>query len=238
MLDEKTYIEVKGQTETLRFKMLKVSFHPSEKYHDFFSSLCSFPPASLMPSSPWSTLWHWDAERGMPEFLSLLWQREAEWNTAELADMGDGVSTSLSGPELELGDGGGREEETEGWKRRDFLCKVWSLPAAGVFILWFCSGCVYVYLQGDTGLVGLLFDFSQSSFKSRGFLSHLQGCPQQPGGLRPNRSSWGLRGTLSFLFGLWLLSLCKHLPVVETITRRHSSDSRQACKQSSDTDIL
>lgn len=33
--------------------------------------------------------------------------------------MGDGVSMSLSGPELEVGDGGGREEEMEGWKRRD-----------------------------------------------------------------------------------------------------------------------
>lgn len=87
-------------------------------------------------------LWHCDAERGTPEFL-LLWQREAEWNTAELADRGDGVSTSLSGPELELGDGGGREEETEGWERRDSKCKVSSLSAA--FILWFAQ-VLYVYL--------------------------------------------------------------------------------------------
>ena len=50
--------------------------------------------------------------------LLLLRQREAERNAAELADMGDGVSTSLSGPELEVGDGGGREEEKEGWERR------------------------------------------------------------------------------------------------------------------------
>lgn len=46
-------------------------------------------------------------------------QREAERNVAELAEMGDGVSMSLSGPELEVGDGGRREEEMEGWKRRD-----------------------------------------------------------------------------------------------------------------------
>ncbi len=44
----------------------------------------------------------------------LLRQREAERN---VADIGDGVSASLSGPELEVGDGGGREEETEGWRR-------------------------------------------------------------------------------------------------------------------------
>ena len=50
--------------------------------------------------------------------LLLLWQREAERNVAGLPDVGDGVSTSLSGP-LEVGDGGGREEEMEGWKRRD-----------------------------------------------------------------------------------------------------------------------
>lgn len=30
--------------------------------------------------------------------------------------MGDGVSASLSGPQLEEGDGGGREKEMEGWK--------------------------------------------------------------------------------------------------------------------------
>ena len=32
----------------------------------------------------------------------------------ELAEMGDGVSASLSRPELWAGDGGGREEETDG----------------------------------------------------------------------------------------------------------------------------
>lgn len=30
--------------------------------------------------------------------------------------MGDGVSASLSGPQLEEGDGGGREKEMEGWR--------------------------------------------------------------------------------------------------------------------------
>lgn len=100
---------------------------PSKSYHNFFSFLfpSSFPSASLTPSSLWSTagissVWHCEAERGITELLLLLRQREAEQNVAELADMGDGVSTSLSGPELEVGDGGGKEEETEGWKRRLF----------------------------------------------------------------------------------------------------------------------
>lgn len=80
----------------------------------------------------------------MPEFLLSLRQREAEPNTAELADIGDGVSASLSGPELELGDGGGREEETEGCKRSDSKCEVSSLPAGGVFILWFAQAvCMF-----------------------------------------------------------------------------------------------
>lgn len=56
----------------------------------------------------------------------LLWQREAERSVVELAEMGGGMSTSLSGPELEVGDGGGKEEEMEGWKRRgkESLCFV------------------------------------------------------------------------------------------------------------------
>lgn len=35
----------------------------------------------------------------------------------ELAKVGVGVSASLSGPQLEEGEGGGREKEKEGWKR-------------------------------------------------------------------------------------------------------------------------
>lgn len=41
----------------------------------------------------------------------------AERKDAELADVSDGVSASLSGPQLEVGDGGGREKEMEGCKR-------------------------------------------------------------------------------------------------------------------------
>lgn len=39
-------------------------------------------------------------------------------NVMELALMGDGVSVSLSGPVLEPGEAGGREEETDGWRSR------------------------------------------------------------------------------------------------------------------------
>lgn len=47
----------------------------------------------------------------------MLWQPEAERKLVELANMGVGVSTSLSGPQLEVGDGGGREKEMEGWTK-------------------------------------------------------------------------------------------------------------------------
>lgn len=59
---------------------------------------------------------HCEAERGAG--ASLLWQPEAEQRDAELANMGDGVSVSLSGPQLEEGDGGGREKEMEGCEGR------------------------------------------------------------------------------------------------------------------------
>lgn len=128
---------------------------PSKSYHKFFSFLfpSSFPSASLTPSSLWSTAsissaWHCEAQRGITELLLLLRQREAEQNVAELADMGDGVSTSLSGPELEVGDGGGKEEETEGWKRRDYVKYSLSLVTATCAYVYslVCSGFVYVHL--------------------------------------------------------------------------------------------
>lgn len=47
--------------------------------------------------------------------MSLL--RQPERNDVELENMGEGVSTSLSGPQLVVGDGGGREKEMERCKR-------------------------------------------------------------------------------------------------------------------------
>lgn len=68
----------------------------------------------MEPASLWC-LCHREAESGAR--VSSLWQPEAERKDAELANVGVGVSASLSGPQLEVGDGGGREKEKEGWKR-------------------------------------------------------------------------------------------------------------------------
>lgn len=65
-------------------------------------------------------------------------QHEAERNAAEV---GDGDSTSLLLPELVVGDGGGREEETEGWKKTDnvIIQPLSSPPCVLVY-------CVHVFL--------------------------------------------------------------------------------------------
>lgn len=76
----------------------------------------------------------------------MLRQREAERNIAEL---GDGVSTSLSGPELEVGDGGGRDEEIEGWKIKEdikIIYKVDHICCHCHMCICLFFGFVYVYL--------------------------------------------------------------------------------------------
>lgn len=96
-------------------------------YHNFFSFLFppSLPSTSPTPASLRSTSRSWsaspqplDAEGGTAEsLLSGRW--EAERSAAEQVETGDGESTSLSDPELKVGDGGGREEEREGWRRKE-----------------------------------------------------------------------------------------------------------------------
>lgn len=51
--------------------------------------------------------------------------------------MGEGESASLSGPELEVGDGGGRVEEMEGWKRREEINLLYTVLSCHVFTVWF-----------------------------------------------------------------------------------------------------
>lgn len=80
----------------------------------FFSF--SFPPSFPSSSAPPSILCS-SSESSSVSLLQctteFLRQREAERSVAETFD-----GVSVLGPELEAGEGGGREEETEGWERR------------------------------------------------------------------------------------------------------------------------
>lgn len=163
--------------------------------------------------------------------MSSLWQPEAERKDVELANVGVGVSASLSGPQLEVGDGGGREKEKEGWKRRSEA----ESGASRASLFGFARGSACGHLRRDAELVGLLFDFSQSSFQPGRPLRHLQGGSQQSGGLRPSGGSWGLRAALALFFGLRFLSFIKHLPVIRTttlITLRKTRNNNVRARQS------
>lgn len=114
--------------QELNHSFLRFFFHlsfllPSRLLKTLLDSL-SFFLSSTASSCFWSmadvssaSLLHLGRGRGASELL--LWQREGEQSVIELAKTGEGVSPSLSGPELKLGEQVCWEEETEGWKRRE-----------------------------------------------------------------------------------------------------------------------
>lgn len=105
--------------------------------------------------------------------MSSLWQPEAERKDSELANVGDGVSTSLSGPQLQLGDGGGREKEMEGCERINGGCGVTCLYFLVLIFGFFTCDEILGLLVFSLTLARAPFSPDDLSVTSRAALSSL-----------------------------------------------------------------